>query len=119
MCAWSRIYEISLANDADALSRREGRHLRSTLVRTPICAQHGGPLLDVSPRDRRLCVLPGWRMNVNVNTAAKKTIEKLKPAPGEGGHRLLPSRGSTPKKRCECQRRGVRLRCLLLQWWSL
>ena len=41
MCAWSRIYEISLANDADALSRREGRHLRSTLVRTPICAQHG------------------------------------------------------------------------------
>ena len=27
MCAWSRIYEISLANDADALSRREGRHL--------------------------------------------------------------------------------------------
>ena len=30
-----------------------------------LCAVCG--LLDVSPRDRRLCVLPGWRMNVNVN----------------------------------------------------
>ena len=27
-----------------------------------VCAFHG-----VSPRDRWLCVLPGWRMNVNVN----------------------------------------------------
>ena len=28
----------------------------------PVCAH-----LDVSPRDRRLCVSPGWQMNVNVN----------------------------------------------------
>ena len=28
-----------------------------------VCALHG-----VSPRDRWLCVLPGWQMNVNVNT---------------------------------------------------
>ena len=27
-----------------------------------VCALHG-----VSPRDRWLCVLPGWQMNVNVN----------------------------------------------------
>ena len=27
-----------------------------------VCAFHG-----VSPRDRWLCVLPGWQMNVNVN----------------------------------------------------
>jgi hypothetical protein len=25
MCAWSRMYEISLANDADDFSRREDR----------------------------------------------------------------------------------------------
>ena len=28
------------------------------LIRLDYCA-----LLDVSPRDRRLCVLPGWQMN--------------------------------------------------------
>ena len=27
-----------------------------------VCALH-----DVSPRDRWLCVLPGWQLNVNVN----------------------------------------------------
>ena len=32
------------------------------VMRTFICA-----LLDVSPRVRRLCVLPGWQRNVNVN----------------------------------------------------
>ena len=31
----------------------------------PVCAH-----LDVSPRDRRLCVSPGWQMNVNVNESA-------------------------------------------------
>ena len=30
-----------------------------------VCAFHG-----VSPRDRWLCVLPGWQMNVNVNVPA-------------------------------------------------
>ena len=33
--------------------------LRGALIQ--VCA-----LRDVSPRDRRLCVLPGWQMNVNV-----------------------------------------------------
>ena len=61
MCAWSRIYEISLANDADALSRREGRHLRSTLVRTPKCALHGGQKNDrkgkaAQPREGIACL---------------------------------------------------------------
>ena len=36
-----------------------------TPVRCPrcLCALH-----DVSPRDRWLCVLPGWQVNVNVNS---------------------------------------------------
>ena len=33
-------------------------------VLTAVCAFHG-----VSPRDRWLCVLPGWQLNVNVNVS--------------------------------------------------
>ena len=38
---------------------------------TPKTGERVCALLDVSPRDRRLCVLPGWQMNVNVNVNVK------------------------------------------------
>ena len=40
--------------------------MRMHAQNSPVCALH-----DVSlPRDRWLCVLPGWQLNVNVNENA-------------------------------------------------
>ena len=44
--------------------------LRGALIQ--VCA-----LRDVSPRDRRLCVLPGWQMNVNVNGKTKNSVSRF------------------------------------------
>ena len=68
------------ANAREAVFRVEG--LVDTLGRKlgtghvlEVCALHG-----VSPRDRWLCVLPGWQFNVNVNGHVSYNSHSLLPS---------------------------------------
>ena len=56
----SRLPPVSFYRQPGGSKDTQGdRNLKET---NTVCALHG-----VSPRDRWLCVLPGWQMNVNVN----------------------------------------------------
>ena len=59
----------------------------------PVCTLH-----VVSPRDRWLCVLPRWRLNVNVNVKERSSARRARLPVLLYTHGLQPTRESLPVK---------------------
>jgi hypothetical protein len=65
-------------------------------LHAPDCALHG-----LSPRDRWLCVLPGWRINVNVNHAPSQACARARLSQDSRSIRILfgPTANASPARR--------------------